>query len=105
LIAKYRFYHTEEGIWNEIKDGTCNVGIEMEIYNVDNRPFMICEMQSDVDFDEAWVKMNKGEKNPTLEKLMQNYQQALPSHQLEWIRMDKVYKGPNNINILKRSNK
>ena len=91
LIAKYRYYHTNEGIWNEIKNGTRNVGIEMEIYNVDNRLFMICEMQVDVDFDKAWVEMNKGEKNPAWEKLMQNYQQALPGHKLEWIRMEKVY--------------
>lgn len=91
LISKYRYYHTDEGIWNEIKDGTRNVGIEMEIYNVDNRLFMICEMPSDVDFDKAWVQMNKGEKNPGWEKLMQNYQQALPGHKLEWVRMEKVY--------------
>jgi L-rhamnose mutarotase len=91
LIAMYRYYHTEEGIWKEIKDGTRNAGMEMEIYNVDNRLFMICELPTDVDFDHAWMEMNKGEKNPAWEKLMQNYQQALPGRKLEWVRMDKVY--------------
>ena len=91
LIAKYKYYHTNDGIWKKIKDGTRNVGIEMEIYNVDNRLFMICEVPIDVDFDNAWVEMNKGEKNPAWEKLMQNYQQALPGRKLEWVRMDKVY--------------
>ena len=90
-IAKYRYYHTKDGIWKEIKDGTRNAGIEMEIYNVDNRLFMICEIPVDLDFDKAWVEMNKGEKNPAWEKLMQNYQQALPGHKLEWVSMEKVY--------------
>jgi hypothetical protein len=47
LIAKYKYYHSDEGIWNEIKDGTRNVGMEMEIYNVDNRLFMICEVPNE----------------------------------------------------------
>jgi L-rhamnose mutarotase len=91
LIAKYKYYHSDEGIWNEIKDGTRNVGMEMEIYNVDNRLFMICEVPIDVDFELAWIEMNKGEKNPAWEKLMQNYQEAIPGHKLEWVRMEMVY--------------
>lgn len=91
LIAKYKYYHTDEGIWKEIKEGTRNVGIEMEIYNVDNRLLMICEMTQEVDFDNAWDEMNKGEKNPAWETLMQNYQQALSGHDLKWIRMEKIY--------------
>jgi len=91
LIAQYRFYHTEQGIWNEIKEGTRSVGIEMEIYNIDNRLFMICETQASIDFDKAWKEMNQGDKNPAWEKLMQNYQQALPGRKLEWVRMEKVY--------------
>jgi L-rhamnose mutarotase len=91
LIEKYKYYHTDEGIWNEIKDGTRNVGIEMEIYNVDNRLFMICEMEEHIDFVEAWEEMNRGEKNPLWERLMQNYQQALPGRELKWVKMDKVY--------------
>lgn len=91
LMAKYRYYHTEEGIWQEIKEGTRNVSMEMEIYNVDNHLFMICEIPVEADFDKLWTEMNKGEKNPAWEKLMQNYQQALHGHNLEWVRMDKVY--------------
>lgn len=91
FIAKYRFYHTEQGIWKEIKEGTRSVGIEMEIYNIDNRLFMICETQASIDFDKAWKVMNQGDKNPAWEKLMQNYQQALPGRKLEWVRMEKVY--------------
>lgn len=91
LIAKYRYYHTDEAIWKEIKDGTRNAGIELEIYNVDNRLFMICEMHRDIDFDKVREEMNKGEKNLSWEKLMQNYQQALPGHELKWIQMEKVY--------------
>lgn len=91
LIEKYRYYHTDRAMWKEIKDGTRKAGIEMEIYNVDNRLFMICEMHREIDFDKAWDQMNKGEKNPSWEKLMQNYQQALPGHELKWIKMEKVY--------------
>lgn len=91
LIAKYKHYHTDGITWKDIKEGTRNAGIEMEIYNVDNRLFMICEVPQDIDFDKAWVEMNNGEKNPLWEELMQNYQQALPGHELKWIRMEKVY--------------
>jgi L-rhamnose mutarotase len=91
LIAKYKYYHTDEAIWPEIKESTRKVGIEMEIYNVDNRLFMICEVQKDVDFEKARNEMNSGEKNPALEELMQNYQQALPGRKLEWVEMEKVY--------------
>ena len=90
-IERYRYYHTAQGIWNEIKEGTHKAGIDMEIYNVDNRLFMICELSAEQDFEKAWKEMNRGEKNPAWEKLMQNFQQALPGRKLEWVRMEKVY--------------
>ncbi|HEX7754545.1 MAG TPA: L-rhamnose mutarotase [Niabella sp.] len=90
-ISKYRWYHTDEGIWEEIKEGTRAAGVEMEIYNVDNRLFMICEVNNETDFFEARAKMNSGESNPHWEQLMQHFQQALPGRPLEWILMEKVY--------------
>lgn len=90
-ILKYRWYHSDEGIWKEIRETTKAAGIEVEIYNVDNRLFMICEMDNDIDFSEARARMNGGKRNPEWENLMQNFQQALPGRPLEWILMEKIY--------------
>lgn len=90
-IAVYRWYHSEEGIWNEIRETTKAAGVEVEIYNVDNRLFMICEIDNDLDFFEARARMNGGKRNAEWENLMQNFQQALPGRPLEWILMEKIY--------------
>lgn len=96
LIAEYLKYHSPEGFWNVIGEGIKKAGIEvMDIYQVDNRLFMICEMPVDVDFEKAWEKMGTYERQAEWGALMSTFQQALPGHTLEWVLMKRVYQNPD----------
>ena len=58
LIAEYRKRHSEEHSWKEIREGIKQVGIlEMEIYILDNRLFMIVETPLDFDWDSAMARL------------------------------------------------
>jgi L-rhamnose mutarotase len=95
LIKEYLQYHTPEFGWKVINEGIKKSGVEiMDIYQVDNRLFMICELPVDVDFEEAWQKMGTYERQEEWGKLMSKFQQALPGHNLEWVKMKRIYKIP-----------
>lgn len=92
LIAEYERYHQK--VWPEIIDSIRNSGIiNMEIYRVFNRLFMIMETEEKFSFD----KKNETDKaNPKVqewENLMWKYQQALPGAKPgeKWILMNKIF--------------
>ncbi|MGQ1783957.1 MULTISPECIES: L-rhamnose mutarotase [unclassified Saccharicrinis] len=92
LIEKYKYYHKPENNWPEINQGIYDAGIElMDIYLVDNRMFMICEIDATTDFDECWKKMGTYPRQSEWGELMSNFQQAIPGHKLEWVKMERVY--------------
>lgn len=95
LIREYIWYHSPGNGWPEIAAGIKKSGIEiMDIYQVDNRLFMICEMPAALDFDAAWQKMGTFERQSEWGALMAKFQQALPGHAMEWVRMQRIYKNP-----------
>jgi L-rhamnose mutarotase len=58
LIAKYKLAHHRLHAWPEILAGIREVGIlEMEIYILDNRLFMIVETPLDFDWDTAMARL------------------------------------------------
>lgn len=58
LIAKYKEAHSRLKIWPEILEGIRSVGIlEMEIYILGNRLFMIVETPLDFDWDSAMARL------------------------------------------------
>ena len=58
LIRKYRQAHDKEHFWDEIKQGIKAVGIlEMEIYILGNRLFMIVDAPLDFNWDEAMARL------------------------------------------------
>lgn len=58
LIEKYRKAHSKAEFWKEIREGITSVGIlEMEIYIIGNRLFMIVETPLDFDWDCAMAKL------------------------------------------------
>ncbi|MBQ2209948.1 MAG: L-rhamnose mutarotase [Prevotella sp.] len=58
LIRKYREAHDKEHFWDEIKQGIRSVGIlEMEIYILGTRLFMIVEAPLDFDWDSAMQRL------------------------------------------------
>lgn len=93
LIAEYKKYH--RAVWPEIRASILESGIiDMEIYLLDNRLFMI------MDVNEGYSPQRKQEMdaaNPKVqewEKLMWNYQQALPRAKPgeKWLQMEQIYK-------------
>ena len=92
LIEKYKWYHKAENNWPEINKGIKDSGIEvMDIYLVDNRMFMICEMTIETDLETAWTKMGTYPKQDEWAELMATFQQAIPGHKLEWVQMERVF--------------
>lgn len=58
LIATYRDRHSRGKIWQEVMDGIRQVGIlEMEIYILGTRLFMIVETPVDFDWDSAMARL------------------------------------------------
>ena len=58
LMAQYRYWHSEEHHWQEIRDGIRAVGIlEMEIYMLGPRLVMIVDVPADFDWQEAMSRL------------------------------------------------
>lgn len=93
LIAEYDAYH--KAIWPEIKQSILAAGIlNMEIYRVANRLFMVMEVADDFSFT-AKAEADAGNaKVQEWETLMWTYQQALPSAKAgeKWLLMDQIFK-------------
>ena len=93
LIAEYEAYH--QNIWEEIKASILNAGIiDMEIYRIMNRLFMIMETEDDFSFDKKGEMDANNPKVQEWEKLMWKYQSALPiaKEGEKWLLMDRIFK-------------
>ena len=93
LIAEYRRHH--EKIWPEITESIKNSGIvDMEIYLLGTRMFMIMEVNESFSFEK---KVKADQHDPEVQKweqLMWKFQQALPQAEPgeKWILMERIYK-------------
>jgi L-rhamnose mutarotase len=93
LIAEYRKYH--EKIWPEITESIKNSGIiDMEIYLLGTRMFMIMEVNESFSFEKKAMADQQNSKVQAWEQLMWKFQQALPQAKPgeKWIRMERIYK-------------
>lgn len=92
LIKVYEEWH--RNVWPEILDSITSSGIEqMEIYRLQNRLFMIMEVNDQFSFE---AKAKADADNPKVqewETLMWNFQQALPFAKPgeKWVLMDKIF--------------
>lgn len=92
LIKEYEEYHQK--IWPEIVESIKSAGVqEMEIYRINNRLFMLMEVDDSFSFE---AKAKADAQNPKVqewEKLMWNYQKALPTAKPgeKWVLMDKIF--------------
>lgn len=93
LIAEYRRYH--EQVWPEISESIQQSGIlDMEIYLLGTRLFMIMEVNENFSFE---AKSEADRQNPKVqewENLMWRFQKALPRSKPgeKWIRMERIFK-------------
>jgi L-rhamnose mutarotase len=92
LIAAYEEYHAS--VWPEIIASIKEAGIKaLEIYRVANRLFMIIEAEDDFSFEKKAAMDAKNEIVMQWEKLMWEYQQALPTAgpAEKWVLMNKIF--------------
>ena len=77
LIKKYKEAHDREHFWDEIKQGIRSVGIlEMEIYILDTRLFMIVETPLDFDWDTAMARLATLPRQEEWEAYVAQFQQC-----------------------------
>jgi L-rhamnose mutarotase len=92
LIGEYEAYH--RNVWPEILKSIQDSGItSMEIYRTGNRLFMIMEVNDSFSFDQKSKADATNPKVQEWEKLMWNYQQALPFAKPgeKWVLMEKIF--------------
>ena len=94
LIAEYRRRHSEGEAWSEILAGIKEVGIlEMEIYLLGTRLFMIVEAPLDFEWDEAMACLSSLPRQQEWEDSMSLYQQSAPgsSSGEKWRMMERIF--------------
>jgi L-rhamnose mutarotase len=92
LMAAYEEYHAS--VWPEIIASIKEAGIKaLEIYRVANRLFMIIEADNDFSFEKKAAMDATNEIVMQWEKLMWEYQQALPTSKPgeKWVLMKKIF--------------
>lgn len=92
LIAEYEAYH--RAVWPEIIASIKDAGIEdLQIYRVDDRLFMIMEVNDTFSFEKKHAADAANPKVQEWEELMWKYQQALPTAKPgeKWMLMDKIF--------------
>jgi Uncharacterized conserved protein len=92
LIAEYENWH--KSVWPEVIRSIKEAGIiNLEIYRVINRLFMIMETNDDFSFEKKDAMDNANPKVMEWEKLMWKYQQALPTASTgeKWMLMNKIF--------------
>ena len=93
LIREYEEYHKQ--VWPEILISIKESGIiDAEIYRVENRLFMITEVNDDFSFEKKRKMDNENEKVQKWENLMWKYQQTLPGTKdsEKWRLMERIFK-------------
>jgi L-rhamnose mutarotase len=94
LIRQYIEAHSERKIWPEINEGIRSVGIlNMEIYNIGNRLFMIVETPVDFNWDEAFTRLAKLPRQEEWEAYVSVFQKAASnaSSSEKWQLMDRIF--------------
>lgn len=94
FIDDYRHAHSEGVIWKEVIDGIRRVGIlEMEIYILDNKLFMIVETPLDFNWDEAMARLATLPRQQEWETFMSRFQDcsAEATADEKWQMMDRMF--------------
>ena len=92
LIEAYKAHHRK--VWPEILESIRGSGIvEMEIYQVENRLFMIMETEPGFSFANKANADLQNKKVQEWEQLMETYQQFLPgtTGNEKWRMMERIF--------------
>ncbi|MDD4921602.1 MAG: L-rhamnose mutarotase [Bacteroidales bacterium] len=94
LIAEYTKRHRQGEAWPEIIAGIREVGIlEMDLYIIGTRLFMIVETPLDFEWDAAMAKLGTLDRQAEWEDYMSIFQVAKPgaSSSEKWQLMDRYF--------------
>ena len=94
LISEYRRLHSREGIWQETLDAIRSAGVlEMEIYILGTRLFMICELPAELAWDDVMNRMASMPRQAEWEALTACYQQATAGAKSDekWQLMERIF--------------
>jgi L-rhamnose mutarotase len=97
LIEEYKYWHKAEHIWPEIPKGIREVGIlDMEIYLLGTRLFMIMEVPADFNFDQQMAKLAGLPRQAEWEAFVSKFQKSSPDAKSseKWKMMDRIFKLP-----------
>lgn len=96
MVAEYRRRHA--AVWPEILAGIKEVGIlDMDIYLLGNRAFMIVETPLDFDWDSAMERLASLPRQQEWEDYMSIFQAAEPGQTSaqKWKPMERVFNLPD----------
>lgn len=94
LIAAYKKAHSKEEAWPEIRAGIREVGIlEMEIYIIGSKLFMIVETPLDFDWNTAMEKLAKLPRQAEWEDYVAKFQQCAEgaTSDEKWQMMERMF--------------
>jgi L-rhamnose mutarotase len=90
--SAYDAYHRE--VWPEVLDSIRTSGIQsMEIFRHANRLVMVLEVLDSFSWEAKAAADQKNERVQVWERLMWNYQQAIPTSKPgeKWVLMDSIF--------------
>ena len=94
LIAEYKKYHAPGNAWPEITKSIKDAGIiDMQIYLIGNRMFMIMEVDETFDLNKKAEMDANNPKVQEWEQLMWKYQQGLPWAKKgeKWLPLEQIF--------------
>lgn len=94
FIEDYRHCHSEGVIWQEVIDGIREVGIlEMEVYILGTKLFMIVETPIDFNWDEAMARLATLPRQQEWETFMSRFQDcsAEATADEKWQMMERIF--------------
>ena len=94
LIREYVHRHSQGEVWPEILEGIRSVGIlEMEVYLLGNRLFMIVEAPADFDWDSAMERLATLPRQQEWEDFMAIFQQCSEGDKAtdKWQMMERIF--------------
>lgn len=94
LIREYIRLHSEPHNWPEIREGIRSVGIlEMEIYQLGTKLFMIVETPLDFEWEAAFKKLAQLPRQAEWEATVSKFQKAAPNAASaeKWQQMERIF--------------
>jgi L-rhamnose mutarotase len=95
LIEEYRKVHAQGNTWPEITQGMIDVGIlDMEIYLLGNRLFMIMDTIPEFDHDRGMTELATKPRQSEWEAFVSRFQltSAKATADEKWQLMERIYK-------------